>query len=249
MIDSPAVITYFFAVTVLSYFVKGITGFGNTLVMSPLFSFTASNRLTTPVDLLLSLPTNAYMAYRERKHISAGIVLPLSLLLAVGIVPGVFLLKIGSDWMLKAFLGLVVVAMAVEMALRRSAVAEGRKLHPAVLAAVGVASGVLCGLFGIGALLVAYVNRTTDSMGAFRANLCSVFITDNVLRLVAYVAAGMMTARVLLLSLILMPAAVLGMFLGIRAGKRMRPDTAKKAVLALLAASGTALFVTNVFFH
>lgn len=43
---------YLFISTLFAYFTKGITGFGNTLVMGSLFSFVVSNRLTTPVDLL-----------------------------------------------------------------------------------------------------------------------------------------------------------------------------------------------------
>jgi uncharacterized membrane protein YfcA len=124
-----------------------------------------------------------------------------------------------------------------------------RKTHPVLLVAIGVASGVLCGLFGIGALLVAYISRTTDSMGAFRANLCCVFLFENIFRLVIYCLTGIMTTQALLLSLILLPAAGIGLFIGIKVDMGLKPETAKKAVLALLAVSGTVLFVTNAFFH
>lgn len=249
MSDAPVTHLYFFIVAILAYFFKGITGFGNTLVLSPLFSFAASNRLITPVDLVLGFPANVYMAYRERKHISMKIVLPLSLMLAAGIVPGVFFLKTGNDWVLKSILGIVVVAMAVEMALRKPEGPEKRKANPVLLAAIGVASGVLCGLFGIGALLVAYISRTTDSMGAFRANLCAVFVVENVFRLVIYSLTGILTAEALLLSLFLLPASAIGLFIGIKVNARLKPETAKKTVLALLAVSGIALFITNAIFH
>lgn len=240
---------FFFFAAALAFFVKGVTGFGNTLVMTPLFSFVAPNRLTTPVDLLLGLPANAYMAFRERKHISVKIVVPLSLLLIVGIIPGAFLLKTGNDWALKSALGIAVAAMAVEMALRRPGGAGERRVHPAALAFIGIVSGVLCGLYGIGALLVAYVSRTTDTMGAFRANLCCVFFIENIFRLGIYLFTGIMSAEALLLSLALLPAAGLGLFLGIKAGARLNQATAKKAVVALLVASGAVLFVSNAFFH
>lgn len=77
---------YLFISTLFAYFTKGITGFGNTLVMGSLFSFVVSNRLTTPVDLLFGIPTNTYMAWKERKNISLKIVIPLSLMLLAGIV-------------------------------------------------------------------------------------------------------------------------------------------------------------------
>jgi uncharacterized protein len=240
---------FFFVATILAYFAKGITGFGNTLVMSPLFSFVTSNRLTTPVDLLLSLPANAWMAYRERRHISLKIVIPLSLLLIAGIIPGALLLKTGNDWLLKSVLGVVVIAMAVEMLLRKPAGNDGHKTSPVWLAVIGIISGVLCGLYGIGALLVAYISRTTDSLGAFRANLCCVFLVENLFRLVWYSASGIMTGEALLLSLLLLPAAAIGLFAGLKLSKKLKPEITKKTVVALLGVSGTVLFISNAFFH
>lgn len=239
---------FFFVATVLAFFVKGITGFGNTLVMSPLFSFFTTNKLITPVDLLLGLPANAYMAFRERRHISLKIVLPLTLMLIAGIIPAVFILKGGSDKVLKAMLGLAVVAIGVEMGLRKPVGAgEGaRKTSPALLTAIGVISGFLCGLFGIGAPLVAYISRTTDSMGAFRANLCFVFLMENLFRLAIYSFSGIMTGEVLWLSLILLPAAALGLIIGMKVNLGLKPDIVKKAVITLMAISGTALFIANI---
>jgi uncharacterized protein len=247
MSEAPRYVFFIFAAS-LAFFIKGIAGFGNTLVMSPLFSFEASNRLITPVDLFLSLPTNAMMAFRERRQLSLKIVLPLSLLLLAGIIPGVFLLKIGNDWLLKAILGAVVISLGAEMLLRKPAEA-GKKTHPAVLAVIGVASGVLCGLFGIGALLVAYIGRTTDSSSAFRGNLCCVFLVENLFRLAIYLAMGIMTGEALLLGLLLLPFAAASMAAGMRLNRRMNEQMTKRAVSALLFASGTVLFITNVIFH
>lgn len=233
------------AVTIVAYFIKGITGFGNTLVMSPLFSFTLSNKLITPVDLLLGLPANAWMAWRERRHIDWKVVLPLSLLLLAGIIPGVFLLKTADDRLLKAVLGLAVAASAAEMFLRKPAGDGGKKPHRAWMVVAGAVSGVLCGLYGIGALLAAYVSRTTDGKGPFRANLCFVFLVENLFRLALYLATGVLTLEALKLALILLPAAALGLAIGMKVDIGMKPETTKKAVIALMAASGIVLFVMN----
>ena len=70
---------YLFICTFLAYGIKGITGFGNTLVMNGLFSLCIENRLTSPADLIISLPTNLWMAWRERRHLRMRVALPLSL--------------------------------------------------------------------------------------------------------------------------------------------------------------------------
>ena len=76
---------FLFFATLLAYTVKGVTGFGNTLVIDSLFSFTESNKLITPIDLLFSLPTNTFITLRERRHITFKTVLPLAILIVIGI--------------------------------------------------------------------------------------------------------------------------------------------------------------------
>ena len=49
-----------------AYFVKGLCGFANTLVFTTILSFSTSNALISPVDLLLGFPTNAILAWHER---------------------------------------------------------------------------------------------------------------------------------------------------------------------------------------
>lgn len=53
-----------------------------------------SNRLTTPVDLIFGIPTNTYIVWRERKSISLKVVIPLSIMMLAGIIPGTLLLTI-----------------------------------------------------------------------------------------------------------------------------------------------------------
>lgn len=240
---------FLFISAFLAYFAKGITGFGNTLVIGSLFSFVVSNRITTPVDLLASIPTNAYMAWRERSSISLKIVIPLSLMLLAGIIPGTFLLKVGNDWILKSILGLLVVGLAVEMMTRTNVRKETTKTNLVFLISICVLSGILAGLFGIGALLVAYISRTTDNKSQFRANICCVFLVENIFRFFLYLYTGILNREVLLLSLFLSPAVILGMIAGIKADSKMNEKTVKNSIIILLIVSGAILFLKNIFYH
>jgi len=236
---------FLFIATLLAYFTKGITGFGNTLVMGSLFSFVVPNKITTPVDLILGIPTNIYIVWRERKNISLRVVIPLSLMLLVGIIPGTFLLKVGSDWILKSILGIVVLGMALEMLTRKPIENEAKKNNPIFLVIIGVISGVLAGLYGIGALLVTYVSRTTTNKSQFRANICCVFLVDNVFRFFLYLSTGILNKEIFIFALFLSPAAILGMILGIKVDSNMKEETLKKVVVALLIISGIALFLKS----
>ena len=41
---------------------------------------------------------------------------------------------------------------------------------------IGVLSGILCGLYGVGALLGAYLSRVTDDSHAFKGNISVSFL-------------------------------------------------------------------------
>ncbi|NRY59659.1 sulfite exporter TauE/SafE family protein [Clostridium beijerinckii] len=239
---------YLFISTLFAYFTKGITGFGNTLVMGSLFSFVVSNRLTTPVDLLFGIPTNTYMAWKERKNISLKIVIPLSLMLLAGIVPGTLLLKAGSDRILKCILGVVIVGIAVEMLTRKPSKIQNKKASIIFLIVIGVISGILAGLYGIGALLVAYVSRTTENKNEFRGNICCIFLVDNIFRFFLYLFTGILTKEALIMALCLSPAVIIGMIIGVKVDSKMEEETVKKSVIALLIASGMILFLKSFFY-
>ncbi|RII33431.1 sulfite exporter TauE/SafE family protein [Clostridium chromiireducens] len=237
---------FLFISTVLAYFIKAITGFGNTLVMGSLFSFMVPNRLTTPIDLIFSIPTNIYIVWRERKNVSLKVVVPLSLMLLAGIIPGTLLLKVGNDRLLKSILGIVVVGMALEMLTRKQVQDTNKKTNPVFLTAIGITSGILAGLYGIGALLVAYISRYSDNKGQFRGNICCIFLVDNVFRFFLYLFTGILNKEIFITTLILSPAVIIGMIVGVKVDSGMKEDTVKKVVIALLIISGTILFVKSL---
>ena len=148
-----------FLCVTLAYIVKGMCGFANTLVFGTLAGFFTDNVNISQVDLLLGYPSNLLIAWTERKGIDFKICGPLCALVILGSIPGAFFLKVGDARILKVIFGFVVVFIGTEMYFRerKSGVSKG---SPILMITIGLLSGVLCGLFGVGALLVAYVCRT-----------------------------------------------------------------------------------------
>lgn len=237
---------YLFLSSGFAYFTKGITGFGNTLVLASLFSFIVPNRLTTPVDLFLSIPTNSLLVWKNRKSLSLKLAAPLAITALLGAIPGTLLLKAGEDRFLKSILALVIIGIAMEMLFRKPATNENKVKNPVLFLATGVISGVLAGLYGISALIVSSISRNTHNREAFRANLCLVFLVDNLFRLVVYIATGIINADVIRLSLYIAPAVILGLLAGIKVDKRLKESTVKIAIICLLLISGAALFLRNI---
>ena len=96
-----------------------------------------------------------------------------------------FLLKNVNTRMIKLAFGIVVVLLGMEMLSRQHSKNRVRS-SKILLAVIGIASGVLCGLFGVGALLAAYVSRVTDNSASFKANISNVFFIENTFRMILY---------------------------------------------------------------
>ena len=226
----------------LAYTVKGITGFANTLVFSSVMSFFANNLSITPIEIILGTGPNIFIALRERRGFKWRVVAPLSALMMLGCVPGALLLKSGDPALIKTFFGIGITFVAVQ-----TLVMEKLRVTPSkpLLIFIGLVSGIMCGMYGIGALLVAYVSRTTDTPAEFRANVCFVFILVDIFRASLYAATGIFTHGILLTVLKLAPFMLLGLFIGTKLAGILPAAFVKKAVLALLALSGVSLVVTN----
>ena len=229
-----------------SYFIKGLCGFANTLVFTSILSFgSATNANISPVDLLVGYPANVIMTWNNRKKLSAGVWLPLAALVLAGSVPGALLLKHVDAGAIKVVFGVVIVLLGAEMLLRGRQQGKLRSSKP-VLAVIGVLAGVLCGLFGVGALLAAYVSRVTDDQSGFKANISAVFVAENTFRIVLYSCLGLITLETLKTALILLPFALLGLWLGILSSKKLNDKTVGRLVALLLILSGISLVVKNL---
>ena len=109
--------------------------------------------------------------------------------------------------------------------------------------------GILSGLYGIGALLVTYISRTAENRSQFRANICCVFLTENLFRLFLYRFTGILNREALYMAVFLAPAVILGMIAGVKIDKKMNETTVKKSVVVLLIITGALLFVKSILFH
>lgn len=229
-------------------FVKGLSGFGNTLVFTPLMNFSYDSKLISPVDLLIGFPANIFMAWRERKSISLRIALPLIFLIYLGLIPGTFFLTIGDVRLLKVILGVAIVVLGIEMLLRDKALASGtqKKTNPVILAIIGFGSGILCGMFGVGAFLTAYLNRTTANSSQFRANFCFVFFMENIARFCLYMYSGVLTVESLKFAVTIFPGVIAGLAVGIAASKKIPEKHAKKVVSVMLILTGLSLTLQNI---
>lgn len=230
---------------ICAFIVKGLCGFANTLVFTTILSFKTDHISITPLELLVGYLSNLIIAWKSRHSISAKIYLPLSLLVIIGSIPGTIFLKNGNVQLIKIIFGFVIVFLGMEMLLR-----EYRKRSYAtsslILSIIGITAGILCGLYGIGALLPAYVSRTTNDDASFKGNLCIVFLVENTFRIILYTVTGIININLLNDAFWLLPFMLLGLFIGIALSKVFKEKHVKKIVIIMLIFSGLSLILNNL---
>lgn len=146
---------------------------------------------------------------------------------------------------IKVVFGVVVIVLGAEMLLRecRASKSESSKF---ILAVIGVLSGMLCGLFGVGALLAAYVGRVTEDSESFKANISAVFIVDNTFRVILYSCLHLLTLQTIKMSLLLIPFALGGLIAGIKCSQKLDDKLVRKCTVILLVISGVSLILKNL---
>lgn len=236
--------------TFVAFFIKGLCGFANTLVFTSILGFGANNINISPVELVLGYPANVIVTWKNRKGLNPKVFIPLASLVLAGSIPGAFLLKNVDATYIKIVFGVITVLIGIEMFLRETRPSETSKIPALVqkilLTIIGVLSGIMCGMFGVGALLAAYIGRATETSKEFKANICAVFAVENTFRIILYSVIGIITWESLKQSVLLLPVMLIGLWAGIKSAKFLNEKTVKMLVIVLLILSGVVLVIKNI---
>lgn len=228
-----------------AFYVKGLCGFANTLVFTSVLNFGTANVMISPVELILGYPTNMIISWKERKSIDLKLCLPLAALVILGSMAGVFFLKTADTSAIRILFGVVVICVGAEMLTREFSGKKARQ-SKLLLIVIGILAGFLCGLYGVGALLGAYIGRTTEDSKAFKANICLIFVIENTFRIVLYAVSGIITPEALHRVVLLLPFMFAGLAAGMLSARALNERIAKRVVILLLMVSGAALILTSL---
>lgn len=231
--------------TMVAFFIKGLCGFANTLIFTSILGFATNNINISPVELVLGYPTNVILTWRNRKSLVKRIYIPLLILVMAGTIPGTFVLKNTDVGLVKILFGILIIAVGVELLFREKGkiFLQDSKL---ILLFLGIISGIVCGLFGVGALVAAYVGRITKNTDEFKANISIVFLVENTFRIFLYTYLGIITVQSLKQAALMAPLMLISLFAGIKCSQRVNDKIIKKLVIILLIASGVVLIWKNL---
>jgi uncharacterized protein len=227
-------------VTLGTYFVFGLTGFGSTVLALPLLVHFVPLKFAVPLLLALDFLACILLVSRVRKGVRLDELAWLFPFMVGGVALGLSLLIRLPETVLLTTLGLFLVAYALYAITRRnSPVKVSRLWGPPI----GLAAGVLGALFGTGGVLTAlYVGARVEDKAELRATAAAAVLINASTRVVLFGASGLLTQDGMLTSaLFLVPSLLLGLFLGSRLHAAVSARVVVGAVHVLLAVAGVSL--------
>src|SRR5690349_701141 len=217
----------------LAAIVRGYSGFGFSLLVITSLSLLMAPSTFIPSIFMLEIAASIHMLPGIWRDIHWRSLAPLILGCAIGTPLGVWLLANIPAPPMQVALALFVLT-AVGFLWWGFAL----KTMPGTAAsgAVGAASGLANGAFGIGgppAILFYFASPAGNVAG--RASLIAYFLMTDVIGLTFLSHEGLITWSTLYMALIFLPALLIGNWIGARGFKRTDPAVFRKGVLILLA--------------
>jgi uncharacterized membrane protein YfcA len=222
-------------VAALSGLVRGFSGFGSALIYIPLVSAIYEPRVAAATLLLVDFVTALPFSVREFPRCDWREVTPVTIVAAVmapvGSLALIFADPIVLRWIISA---LVLVLLAV--------LASGWRYHGKptlpVMAAVGAASGLGSGAVQIAGppVIIFWLGGRADAI-TVRANLMVFFILLSVASGATYLAQGLVTSDVVVLSLCLGAPYLIAMWAGVRFFRYASETTYRRIAYGIVAAS------------
>lgn len=237
-------VIYSIACVFLAGCVKGLTGFGLSLVGTALLVQIAPPGTVVPVVLLLNSLVNAFLVYGARHDITIRRIWPLAVGGVAGLPLGTYILITVDANALRIVIGAVILLFSVAL-LRGYRRTVRRERMGAGL--VGAASGVIAGSVSVGGPpAVLFLTGLGVEKRKFRANLLAYFLCLNVAGIPLYYAGGLLTADVLKMFLVLVPALILGGLTGSRLVPRVSERTFRYITLVIVMVAAAMAILTGV---
>ncbi len=233
-------------VVALAQMVYVLFGFGSGLVTVALLVLLLPDLQDVVVlILLINLPAELFVVWRSRGSIQWRGVALLCAGIVAGVPLGTVILTLGDATTLLVALG--VSLLLIGLAFTRLDDTASVRWPGWSLPPVGLVSGLLTGLFGTGGppLIVFYRLSGADKT-AFRGNLMAIFLLKTFVRLPAYVIADLITLPRIGAGLAVMPAVLLGAWLGHRVHVEISERRFRQSVGIALLIVGAVIVARNL---
>src|ERR1700688_1271275 len=230
-------------VVFIATLIRSAFGFGEGLIAVPLLALWIPLEVAAPLAVLISITVAGIVVVQDWKKIHLRSTAWLVISTLFGIPLGLMLLTSSHQRIVKATLGVVIIAFSVYSLIGRTPLELKRDSRPWLLIC-GFFAGVLGGAYGMnGPPLVIYGAMRRWSAQHFRATLQGYFLPASIIGMAGYWLAGLWIPSVTHFYLLSLPITLLGVFLGRVINHRMHGEAFLKYIYLGLIAIGTLLLV------
>ncbi len=238
---APEWIALGFAIAVAAGVVRGITGFGGALVMTPPLALLFGPEIAVPIALLLESVVAAPMLVQTRREMRLRVIGPI-LATACATVPlGAYALATVDPQLLRRAIAAIVIAFS--LLLLRGWRYHGRQRISTSIG-LGALGGAMAGATSMGGPpVILYLLSGPDTVATTRANLTLFVAVTSLAAIVALWANGVLGAPAAWTGLAFAPGYYGGLVAGSRAFARFNDARFRRFTLLLLVAVSTGVLV------
>ncbi len=228
----------------VAFVAKGATGFGESLIIVPLFLLLLDIKVALPVALITTASADIYLLYHHHRDIHRPGLGILVVAAVAGVGAGTALLAVLDSHVLQTGFALFVLAFAVKLLVERRTATTVREPHAVWAGLSGASAGFIDAIFGTGGPpLIMYLTWLGLPKSAFRATFVVLAFSLHTTRLVSYGIAGLLQPSVLLTGAVLLPTMIVGALIGRRLHTRLNEALFRRLTAVVLIVIGIKLLV------
>lgn len=239
---------YLLVITVIviltSSVVKGITGFGFSLIAIPFLSFIFPMDVLIPALVIFNLVTSVLVLIKLEEKIRAYYLIPMMLAALIGIPFGVFVLTYIDQNILKLIISFLVIFFSIKM-LKGVKLAKKNIEKPLVFA--GFVSGLLTSSISIGGpSLVIALDRKGYSKELFRGVFIWFMVFSSLFSSIAFYYKGLLHLETLKYVSFTLPILFIGSVWGTKIARHLNAIKFRKVVIYLNVFTGLFMLVSTL---
>jgi uncharacterized membrane protein YfcA len=238
---APETIALAVAIAAIAGVVRGITGFGGAMVMSPPMALLLGPLVAVPVVLLLESVASTPMLVQNRALVRWRVIAPILAMACLFVPLGTWILLSVDPQLMRRVIAAVVIVFSLVL-LAGIRYSGPQRLSTAL--GLGAASGTMVGATSMGGPpVILYLLAGPDPIDVTRANL-TYFVGGISFAGVALLALnGVLGTGGLVLAALLAPGYYGGMVLGTRLFSRFNDQRFRQFTLALMLAVSTGILL------
>jgi uncharacterized membrane protein YfcA len=230
---------------VIAYAARGASGFGAAAAM-PLLGLVLPLKVLVPAWTLIGIAAGTALMGSDRHKVAWGEIVKLIPGTLAGIAIGLYVFTLLDSATLAKWLGALVLAYGLYSLWGTFGVSPKAHLPPRLAAALGGFGGGMTGTVvgTMGSVFFAmYFDAIRLGKEQYRATMTAILLTLTVTRGIGYFAVGEFSRDVLIVTAILFPSMLLGIFIGNRFHHGMSELAFRRTVAGALTVAGLALLV------